>query len=131
MGAHMTFKTLSLLTAALTFCLCLGLLFAPGLFFWLFGVEGNDLGAFMGKRAGMLFLGLCAMTYLGRNAPASQMRGSVAMGITLAMTGLAGIGLYEFFRGYAGIGIWLAIVTELVLASAWFSVARGDLRQTP
>ena len=47
------------------------------------------------------------------------------MSLSVIMLGLASLGIYEFARGFAGVGIWIAIVAEVFLGvnhlRIWFS----------
>lgn len=97
------------------------LLLFPGLIYFLFNITGDPVGDFLAKRAAMVFLALAAICYASRNAAPSDARDAIALGIALGMTGLALTGLYEFLRGYVGIGIWLAIITEVTVAALFLS----------
>lgn len=120
----MTYRTVCLATCALYAAIALVLLLFPGLIYWLFDLTPDPLGDFLSKRAAMLFLALATICYLTRNASASEIRNAIALGIAFGMIGLALTGVYEFFRGYVGIGIWLAIVTEVVVAASFLSTRR-------
>lgn len=102
-------------TAAIYAALALTLLFIPGLIYWLFELQGNALGDFVAKRAAMLFFGFALMCFMARGSQAAETRRLVAATLALAMTGLALTGIYEFSRGYVGLGIWLAIAVEAAI----------------
>lgn len=82
------------------------------------------MGDFLARRAAMLFLGIAILSFLARDAPASILRNAIAIAFAVMLLGLAATGLYEYARGYAGPGIWIAIVTEVAFAVAfWRSLA--------
>lgn len=122
------YRTLSLAASTLWAMLFLVLAFAPGVIGWLFHLDGAIVGDVLALRAAMLFLGLATIAYLGRDEPDSSLRRTVALGLGLAMAGLACTGLYEVARGVVGVGIWVAIIIETLLAAAylWHACKRAD-----
>ncbi|GHF95222.1 hypothetical protein [Thalassotalea marina] len=113
------FKHLSVLTSAIAALLAILLLFLPEVVFWLFAIVEHDSATFIGRRAAMLFLGIAFICWLARNAKHSQARQAICLGLAVSMLSLATLGLYELIRGAAGLGIILAITTEVVLA-LWY-----------
>lgn len=89
------------------------LLLAPGVIFWLFGVPQSETADLIARRAAMLFLGLAVISWSARNAPPSGFRRGFSLGIVVSMLGLAGVGSYEFLRGFADWPILLAVVVEI------------------
>ena len=118
----MSFKTLSVVTSVIAFALFVVLLTIPELLFYLFAVDGNSEAFFFGRRAAMLFLGFAALTWAGRNAPRSEARQAICLALAVAMIAMAVLGVVEFLRGFVGPGIALAILTETVIASLFFTV---------
>lgn len=121
----LTFRTLSLLTAALTGTLSLLLVFVPDFVFLLFSVESHETAQMLARRAGMLFLGLACIAFFARNAVLSAERQAICLGFSVLMFGLAVVSCFEFARGYAGFGILLALITEVIFAyffaCIWFA----------
>lgn len=72
----------------------------------------------------MMFMGISAMIFLSRNAEASQLRQNLCLGLAIMMAALAVIGIFEFARGVVGVGIWLAITTEIAFAMAYFKLSK-------
>lgn len=120
----LSYSLVSKLASALCFILFATLLLVPGLIYWIFELVGNDVSDLMAKRAAMLFLGIAVLIFLSRNASPSQLRANLCFGLAVMMAGLAGVGLFEFFRGAVGIGIWLAIMTEISFALAYFKLSK-------
>ena len=110
--------------AVIAFALFLHLLFVPEIIFTLFQVEANESAFFISRRAAMLFLGIALFSWFGRNAPHSELRQAICIGMSISMLAMAISGVIEFARNYAGIGIFLAVVTEIVLSVAYFNVWR-------
>lgn len=110
------YADLSLLAALITGCLSLGLLLIPGIFHWLFAISSEPAVDVMSRRAGVLFLGFAIITFQARHAEQSPLRRGISLGIMVMMAALAALGFAEYLRGQVGLGIWLAIVTEVVFA---------------
>ena len=116
------FKNISLVTSVITLVLCVILILAPEVIFLIFDVEESNSAFFIGRRAAMLFLGLSVLLWAGRNAPHSESRQAICLGLAVSMFGLAVLGIAEYARGYAGLGIFLAVTTEVALAALYFRV---------
>lgn len=114
------FSTLSVITSIISFLLFVTLFLTPQLIFTLFEVEGNASAYFLARRAAMLFLGYAVIAYIARHANNSNARQAIILGIGTAMLSLSVLGAVELFRGFAGFGILLAMVTEFLLAIAYF-----------
>ncbi|MDP2547816.1 hypothetical protein [Oceanobacter sp. 4_MG-2023] len=113
------FYMLSTLTAVVTGLLFLISLGAPELLLWLMGVSESESAAFVARRMAMVFLGLTLICWLNRDCRSADVHKAIAMGLLVMLLGLAALGLFELLRGYAGYGILLAVVTELLLGIAW------------
>jgi hypothetical protein len=116
------YKGVSISTAFIAMTLCLVLLLAPEILFSLFSIQENSSAFFIGRRAAMLFLGISIFSWVGRNAVNSESRQAICLGLAISMFTLALLGSAEFIRGYAGIGILLAIITEFILATLYFQI---------
>lgn len=99
----------ALLCATLFGCLLL----YPNLIYLIFALDPHPLGDFLARRAATLFAGIAVISYFARSAAPSPTRTAICLGIATAMFGLAATGLFEFLRGYVGLGIWLAVLTEI------------------
>jgi len=123
------FRVLSLITSVIAIILFISLLFVPEPIFMLFEIDGNESAYFISRRAAMLFLGFAVISYFSRNAQNTNTRQSILLGLTLSMFGLAILGTFEFVRGFAGIGIFLAIGTEVFLAVSYGSIWLSSRKQ--
>ena len=113
------FKVVSVITAVIAFVLCIVLILFPEVIFMLFNIDGNSSAFFIGRRTAMLFLGISVLTWAGRNASHSESRQAICLGLTISMLALALLGITEYLRGFAGIGILLAVITEGILAVSY------------
>jgi hypothetical protein len=118
----LNYKSVSTVTAFIAFILFLILLVAPVLIFMLFQVQGNESAFFISRRAAMLFLGIASFLWLGRNAIHSELRQAICIGLSLSMFALAVLGIFEFVRGFVGIGIFVAVSTEIIIGFAYYRV---------
>jgi hypothetical protein len=116
------FSKLSAITAFIAITLFLLLLFAPEVIFTLFQVQSNESAFFISRRAAMLFLGIATISWFGRNAMHSESRQAICIGLSISMLALAVLGVFEFARNFVGMGIFLAVVTELALGVAYFQI---------
>lgn len=124
----MSYKAVSIAASALCSALFACLLVAPDLIYWLFGIERHTTADLLARRAAMLFLGMAVLTFLGRNAPYSSLRQVVSVAMATTMAGLMLTGMYEFFLGTAGIGIWSAIGGEALFLGLYLQVLHKDAR---
>jgi hypothetical protein len=120
------FKTISTITAIVAFILFLLLLLAPEIIFILFQVQGGESAFFISRRAAMLFMGIAAFSWIGRNAVHSESRQAICVGLSISMLALAMLGIIEFARGFTGGGIFFAIITEVTLGVAYFKIWAGN-----
>ncbi len=118
------FKKISIAAALLFFTLSALMIFYPPLIYWLFALEPHAIGDFLAKRAGVLFFGLGLMSFLTRNIEDKVVQGIISISFGSMMLLMAGMGIYEFARGYAGIGIWFANLTEIGFGAAYLMMWR-------
>jgi hypothetical protein len=122
----LNYKSVSTVTAFIAFILFLILLVAPVIIFMLFQVQGNESAFFISRRAAMLFLGIASFLWLGRNAIHSELRQAICVGLSLSMFALAVLGIFEFIRGFVGIGIFVAVSTEIIIGFAYYRIWKNN-----
>lgn len=122
----MDFRTVSTATACIFTALALTLIFVPGLIYWLFSIAPDTTADVIAKRAAMLFLGLSTLAFLSRSAKQHETRKIAAISISVALLGLALLGLLEFFRGTVGPGIFIAVLTEIAISLAYFRTTKPE-----
>ncbi len=113
----MTFRQLCLSVSTVFFILCLTLAVTPHIIYWLFDIDSNDLGDFLAKRAGVLFLGLSLLCFHARASTSDEVRSLVSFAVGSSMAAMAVLGVYEFSRATVGAGIWVAITAEATIAA--------------
>ncbi|GLQ18726.1 hypothetical protein [Maritalea porphyrae] len=121
----MTFRTLCLLTAALSISLFAILLLYPPLIYSIFAIPAHESADLLARRAAMLFLGVAVLSWNFRGANAPQTQRAFSLGTIVMMLGLASVGIFELARGFAGFGILFAIITELAIAAAFVKLLRS------
>jgi len=68
LGKIMTFRNLNLAASLLCAVLAILLVALPEVIYFVFSLSGDELGNFLAKRAGMLFLGVATLLFFSRNA---------------------------------------------------------------
>jgi len=122
MNNTINFKNVSIATAAVGFSLFFNLLVLPEPLFMLFEIPETESAFFIARRTALLFLGICIMSWAGRNAEHSESRQAISLGLAISMIGLVILGSAEFIRGYVGMGIGLAILPEVLLSAAYLNI---------
>lgn len=116
------FKSINIITAVIALILCLILLLFPEFIFYLFGIQEHDSAFFIGRRASMLFLGISVLLWASKNSKNSEPRQAICIGLAVSMIALAILGTAEYLRGFAGMGIFLAVITEFLLGAAYLKI---------
>lgn len=112
----MAYKPLAVTVSILFGALSLALIFLPQVIYWLFNLQGNSLGDFLAKRAGILFFGLSVLCFHSRNTRSIEVQQLASLTVGVAMGCMALLGVVEFFRGHVSIGIFVAVTIEVVFA---------------
>jgi len=120
----LNYKIVSIASAILTSILFLSLLLMPDLIFWIFSIETTEAANFIARRASILFLGLAILSFLSRNTPHSSLRQNIILAMFVLWSLMALLGLFELVRGFAGLGILLAITAEIIFAISYFLIFR-------
>ncbi|TCK02587.1 hypothetical protein CLV83_4283 [Marinobacterium mangrovicola] len=109
----MSFKTLNTITSVIAFILFVNFLIYPQFIFFIFGIDGSGSAYLIARRLSILFLGISVLTWFSRNAEHSEARQSICLSICISMFSMVCLGLFEYFRGAADIGILIAVLTEM------------------
>ena len=112
----MSYRNVSLSVACVFLSLCITLVLIPDVVYWLFGLEGNELGDFLAKRAGVLFFGFAVLCFGFRNSADKQVQSTVAVVVGTSMGLMALLGIFELVRGNSNFGILLAVFVEGAIA---------------
>lgn len=110
-------------------CLALSLVWmlSPDVLLRTWDVGYTESAGLVGRRSAALFLGVGFMMFNMRTWRASPQRTAMADGFALSCVTLAALGLFELWRGNAGMGIALAAVVELLAACALAFTVRAKV----
>ncbi|MDX8350875.1 hypothetical protein [Cognatiyoonia sp. IB215182] len=92
------------------------LLLAPHIVLAIFDLESAHSAEIIAKRAGILFAGLAYLALSTAAHPRNATKERIDQAIVLLLVGLAILGAVEWMNGRVGVGVWMAIATELLLA---------------
>ena len=118
----MTYRNLALSTALICFALTLIWMIIPGVILHIWGVDYIPAMGMTSRRSAALFAGFAIIFYNSRNSGPSELRSALSQGFAVSCFLLAGLGCLEFVYGYAGIGIFSAVLVELALGMAFLFV---------
>ena len=125
----MTYRFLSLALGTVATALFGALLFLPDVLLGVFAVDGTASAIFVARRTAMLFVGYAMLGFGLASVTDRTVQRTTAAAYTLTMLGLVILGIYEFGRGFAGTGIFLAVFTELFFTvffgRLWLTLRQG------
>jgi len=124
----MSFRTIAVIAAIVTFILGVGYLFVGELVVGRWQIQPTDSVLLLGRRMGALYLGLSVITFLARSAPVSVARTAVCAGAVVVCSLLAILGIFEFSAGRAGSAILVSVLIEFLLALGFIWVLLADRR---
>ena len=111
----MTFHTLSLVTSIAALLLGAGWLAAGRLMLQRWRIEPSVGALLVGRRIGVIYLGVALLFFLVRSIESSELITIVSTFAALANALLAGLGVYEYHARRAGPAILVSVVFELAL----------------
>lgn len=112
------------LTSVIAIILFVILLVVPGVYTAGYGVEADDGGMFMGRRAAPMFLGLGVLAWMLRNHVDIHVQRSVSLVMIVTFAGVAVTGIWAFADGVANSVILLAALGEIFIAVVYAIVWR-------
>jgi len=124
---QLSFRMLSMFTAAL--CLVLALVWGvmPDRMLAIWGIEFSSSAGFVARRSAVLFAALGLIFYWIRNEPPSVTRSALCSGFMVGCFGLAALGFSEWLNGHTGPGILLAVLVELALGLGFHQTRRVSI----
>lgn len=111
----MTFQTLSLVTSIAALLLGAGWLAAGRLMLQRWRIEPSVGALLVGRRIGVIYLGVALLFFLVRSIESSELITIVSTFAALANALLAGLGVYEYHARRAGPAILVSVAFELAL----------------
>jgi hypothetical protein len=118
----MSFKTIAVITAVIGLVLGAAYLFLGELVVGRWQIEPTESVLLLGRRIGVLYLGMALMFFLARSAPVSVARTALSAGFASALMILALLGIYELTAGHVGPGIVVSAAIEFLLSLAYIRV---------
>jgi len=120
-----TFHTLALVTAVAALLLGAGWLAAGRLMLQRWRIEPSVGALLVGRRIGVIYLGVALLFLLVRSTEATELITIVSTFAALANALLAGLGVYEYRARRAGPAILVSVAFELllVLGFGWLLLA--------
>ncbi len=109
-----SYRALCWAAAGLQLILFVALLTLPEMILELFAVPSTSSAEFLARRAAVLFLGNTILCFRFAELEAGALRRKICQALALMWLVLAALGLGELLRGFAGLGILPAIVTETI-----------------
>jgi hypothetical protein len=110
-----TFQTLSLVTSIAALLLGAGWLAAGRLMLQRWRIEPSVGALLVGRRIGVVYLGVALLFFLVRSIEASELITIVSTFAALANALLAGLGVYEYHARRVGPAILVSVAFELAL----------------
>ena len=111
----MNFKNITLVTAIIAFVLGIGYLFFGSLIIGRWQIEPTNNVLLLGRRMGILYLGLSIIFFLSKSLNLSKARAALSIGAAFTLSLLAILGIYEYSLGRVGAGILASVVIESLL----------------
>lgn len=121
-------KRLFIIAAALNLVLGSMWLLFPELMLRRWDVAADQGAMYMGRRYGMLFLGLAILLWVARAAGPSPARTGILAGGMFMTLGLAIMGIIGAVTGTVGPMIWISIGLEVLLCAAFLYYLVADRR---
>jgi hypothetical protein len=118
----MSFKTIAFITAIVALALGVGYLFFGALVIGRWQIQPTGSVLLLGRRIGVLYLGLSVMFFLSRSAPVSVARTALSAGTAVALSLLALLGVIELTAGRVGPGILASAAIESLIALGYVRI---------
>ncbi len=122
----MSFKTIAIITAIITFLLGIGYLFFGSLVIGRWQIEPTVNVLLLGRRMASFYLGLSVILFLSRSIPLSTARTALTIGAIFILSLLAFLSIYEYASNRLGAGIIVSAIIEVLLAIGYILVFVKD-----
>ncbi len=118
----MNFKNIAIVTAIITFVLGIGYLFFGSFVIGRWQIEPTNSVLLLGRRMGILYLGLSVIFFLSKSISSSKTRIALSIGATVTLSLLALLGIYEYSLGRVGVGILASVGIESLLSIGYIII---------
>ena len=124
----MKLNTFMIISAIVAFIFGLGFILAPAASLNPYGPTADLTGLFLGRYLGSSLLGIAFLTWLTRNAPASETRKGLLTALFVTMVLGFLVALYDKFAGAGNAFIWVnvAIYFLLAIGFGYFAFMKKD-----
>jgi len=112
----MSFNFVVSVTSIAGLILGVGWMFAGSRLLQRWGIHAHVDGLLVGRRLGVVYLGVAVILFFGRTAPPSDLRVAICIGLLFSMVVLAGLGVFEFMARRANSLILVSVALEVFLA---------------
>ena len=118
----MNFSAVAVATSIIALLLGIGWLLVGSLVLNRWRLHTDPEVAPVARRLGAAYIGIALMLLFGRNAPPSDLRSAVCMGLVLVLAALAVLGVLQLKAKEKGRRILVSVFIEAWLAAAFASV---------
>jgi len=118
----MNFKNIAIVTAIIAFVLGIGYLFFGSFVIGRWQIEPTNSVLLLGRRMGILYLGLSVIFFLSKSISSSKTRIALSIGATVTLSLLALLGIYEYSLGRVGAGILASVGIESLLSIGYIII---------
>lgn len=118
----MNFKNIAFVTAIIAFVLGIGYLFFGSFVIGRWQIEPTNSVLLLGRRMGILYLGLSVIFFLSKSISSSKTRIALSIGATVTLSLLALLGIYEYSLGRVGAGILASVGIESLLSIGYIII---------
>ena len=122
----MNFKNIAVVTSIIAFVLGIGYLFFGSLIIGRWQIEPTNSVLLLGRRMGILYLGLSIIFFLSKSLDLSKARTSLSIGAAFTLSLLALLGIYEYSLGRVGSGILASVLIEFLLSIGYIIILFKD-----
>lgn len=124
----MNFKKIAFVTSIIAFVLGIGYLFFGSFVIGRWQIEPTNSVLLLGRRIGILYLGLSVIFFLSKSLSVSKARTALSIGAALTLSLLAFLGIFEYSQGTVGAGILASVSIESLLSIGYIIILVKERR---
>lgn len=124
----MNFKNIAFVTSIIAFVLGIGYLFFGSFVIGRWQIEPTNSVLLLGRRIGILYLGLSVIFFLSKSLSVSKARTALSIGAALTLSLLAFLGIFEYSQGTVGAGILASVSIESLLSIGYIIIIVKERR---
>lgn len=124
----MNFKNIAFVTSIIAFVLGIGYLFFGSFVIGRWQIEPTNSVLLLGRRIGILYLGLSVIFFLSKSLSVSKARTALSIGAALTLSLLAFLGIFEYSQGTVGAEILASVGIESLLSIGYIIIIVKERR---